>query len=346
MLRQPRARVPGTFPLSIPVTFLLFDRFDNSDGSGSRTRTCEPGPGTFVITDASPISSISNNRMIWTGTPAAVSGFLSGAAQTRLAGRAMRINYARFVGAGLHRIGWNTALNSSMSGGVGFSSAVQAFNLNGGGAFALPAFPGSLWIIFRTTGYFVASDYKLLWVHDAGTTSNLKPTLWISNGQAPDFDLDDVSVYDLTGVWAVDGPKLSATASPVSGATATSEGNGIVEITWTAAAAEVLQLDFRTQDSNNLWRIKCDQAASRIYLYERVAGVETERGATGGIATTFTATTAYRILVTFDGTNIRVFVDGVLKQNYASASNFQAATGVAVSGFATAANLIVWKRDL
>lgn len=339
------APVMGGGVVSYPIlATLLDDNFTTSDGTGSRTRVCEP-TGSIVITDASGISSIAGGRLIFSGTPAATSGFIGAATYARVAGRAMRVNYARVVAAGLHRAGWGASLSSTLAGTL-WSAPVAWKNIEGAGVIATPAVPLAMWVILRATGYFIASDTKLLYIASTGNGTNITPVVWLAAGQATDFDLDRLSVFDLGGDWAVDGPKISSVASPATGATAASRANGMVEITWAAGAGETLSIFFRTQDSDNGWVVKADQAAGKIYLYERVGGGETERGATGGVAVTLNAGTSYRLLVRFDGADIRTYVDGLNKNTYLTATTFLTATAISVSGFASATNFIVWKVDI
>lgn len=83
-----------------------------------------------------------------------------------------------------------------------------------------------------------------------------------------------------------------------------------------------------------------DQTGSRLYLYEKVAGVETERGATGGVAQTWTNGTQYRIMVSCDKYNIRVYVGTTYKVGYTAAISFLSGTGVKVSH--AGSELVCW----
>ena len=77
----------------------------------------------------------------------------------------------------------------------------------------------------------------------------------------------------------------------------------------------------RYLDDNNFWMIQL--YAGGIYLYEKAAGVLTQRATA---AQTTTSGTVYALRVVALGTTITAYVDGVLKITYASAASSQTET--------------------
>lgn len=313
----------------------------------------DSAPSTLTITDPSTISSVAGGRLKWVGDTGGTSGFLGTTSYTRINGRAIRFSYAHeSYATGLHRAGWGTTLSSAVTGMALHANGYQQQYVTGNHRTVKRA-PNDVWSILRTTGHFVCTQDKLLFVSNSGTDTNLKPLLWISTAQRCDFDLTAVDGFNLTKNGGADWEDLikfssvTTPTSPQSGTTA--NGNSYIEFTWTAATSAVLNIQFRRTDSNNSWVVKVDEAADKIYLYERVAGVETERGATGGTAVTLTNGVAYRIEVVADDRLITSSFDAVKKIEYENATTDltnQTATGVLISGFTTASNFIIWKRDI
>jgi lysophospholipase L1-like esterase len=113
--------------------------------------------------------------------------------------------------------------------------------------------------------------------------------------------------------------------------TLTADADAIIEHTVTAATGVTQELLVRRTDDSNCWIVRMDQAAGKVYLYQKQAGVETEVGATGGIAQTWTNATDYRVVARCTGASIEVFVNDTVKQITTSATFNQTATGVKVS---------------
>jgi hypothetical protein len=199
-----------------------------------------------------------------------------------------------------------------------------------------------------TAGALYIVDGNLEWASAFNSTPT--PGVYFELSQTgTSLELDDLRVVTLSGDWAMDWAiATNRTASPSSGATSTMTADGLVEFTWTAATGETLDLAVRSTDSNNRWIARCDQAGSTIRLYEKNGGTETQRATA---AQTWTNGTAYRILVRCVGSTIATWVgtadnNYTQKNNYASASFNNTATGIAASGFATGANFVAWPRTV
>lgn len=338
----------------------LFDWWLSSSGGGdtpqylATTQLLEEfdaEPTELTITDASTIHSITDSRLRFVGTPAAGTGFVGNTAYSRIKGRGVRYAFARdMIINAFVRYGWNTAFDNTLDVVILGSSPdtlrPAASNVN---IYLIPA-PRDIWAILRTAGHFVLTDKKLLHVQATGTGTNLRPCVFIDATVATDFDLDSVAVIDLT---ALDGSdwedtlRVNTVANPTSGQASTSEPNAYVEFTWVAAAAQIVDFEFRQTDANNGWVVRLNQSTSRVYLYEKVGGVETERGATGGIAQVFTAAASFRCEVIYDGTQIITAINGTKKHDYIAATAYQSNTAVSISGFTNnVTNLIIWRRDI
>lgn len=199
--------------------------------------------------------------------------------------------------------------------------------------------PGAIWLQRHVQG-----QWMIVYADDTLTATDLYARL---TNLSKKFYVDRFKsgAFSSSGLFATFHACATAfTATTSNGSTLISESNGLIRHTVTAATGVTQELMFRRVDDNNCWIVRMDQGASKIYLYEKVAGVETERGASGGTAQTWTNGTAYKILVTADYRNIRVAVNALFKVGYTSAISNITATGVKVSHAGT--NLIAYPRRL
>lgn len=336
---------------------LLEDRFTtNASAPLTSPRTCEPGPGTITLVDSGNRLSISSNAMQASGGASSWGQpGMYAASQARAAGRAFLSSF--LTSANNSAIGWHSSNSGRVTyqalyfGGTlihqpsdqsieSYSAATTyilchilrsagAFHLISGGAFA--TFP-------QMTLIMVDAVQNAATVYPAWSNFNSVVTL------------DDWRVVDLGAPWdTAYGAATSSTTSPTTGTTGTMTADALVEFTWTAATGETLDIAVRSTDSNNRWIVRCDQAGSTIRIYEKNGGTETQRATA---AQTWTNGTSYRIVVRCVGNVITTYVNAatndniVQKNNYASASFNNTATGIAVSGFATGANFVAWPRTI
>lgn len=346
-------------------TPLWSDTFSADVAAGSvNGSAATPGVFNRLATDANSIMAVSGGLFVWNGTCAANNN-LRTATVAHLGGRAwgwvvptrtsvsVRVWHGLFTGAGdlnLLRAGYiYTAVNAIRvkDGGT------DVYNVPTLGAnehcFAVVERPTGGAYLFGRNG--LTGNYKLLWVYAANTTATLLQAL-CENASAQVYTMDNWRQGLLSGNWATDwGLCTEYTAAPATGATIAANADGIYQFTWTPSAAEVLDIQFRRTDDDNCWIFRLDQANSKVYLYEKQAGVETERGAVGGIATTLTAGTAVVIEIRCETQNIFPAVKlgtgrFTTKTPYTSASFNQTATGLKVAGFATGANLASWPNEV
>ena len=347
---------PGVAEDGEDFVFLLQDLFTTDRIAGAvNGSACEPGPGSRTAVDTESKLTISGGNAVFAGGKAAPAygdpGALIGATQTRKAGRTIIVDMAMQSGTAV--FGWGASAALARHGSFTTNGVTGYFRVNWGvaqGAFDLIPFTLSvayrLVLIQRSTGTFLiiygGTEYPvwtLAWIDDITVTASLYAV--ISNYNSV-FVVDDVEVVDFDNILATNDWATSNFALPANPQTATSAANALVSFTWTPGAGEMLNLMFRRIDDDNTWLVRCDQAASKIYLYEKELGIETERGAVGGLAQTWTIGNSYHIVVRFEDNDIRVSVGTAGKQVYTSATFQNTATGIKVSGFAAGINLVSW----
>jgi hypothetical protein len=344
--------------VEVAVAYRLEDRFATDRSAGTINGTAaEPGPGTRTVVDSGSRLAIASGALTCaSGASSWGDPGLYHSSQPRAGGRAFLASFLTTVAN--TAIGWHGAASGRVnyqalyfSGGAalvhqpsdqtigGYSAATTytvAFIQRAAGAFFLIS--GGAFTTYPTM--------TLLWVDAFQNATPLYPA-WSNFNSA--VTTDDWRVVDLGAPWDTTfGAATSATTTPTSGATGTMTADGLVEFTWTAATGETLDLAVRSTDSNNRWIARCDQAGSTIRLYEKNGGTETQRATA---AQTWTNGTAYRILVRCVGSALTTWVgtadnNYTQKNNYASASFNNTATGIAASGFATGANFVAWPRTV
>lgn len=358
------AENPYTVAIEVLVEYvvLLSDEFITSRAAGAINGTAaEPGAGTRTVVDTNSIMTIANGRFKWNGT-GALSNRLVEDVKAPAAGQAwgwvlpvrQNINFRIWHGlvtgvndltahvAGVRHTAQNqirvmeagATTITTYTLGVNEHSFVFVERLNGGG------------LLFARND--LTGNYKLLHVFRRSLGNRRMQVSMFENAEAQTFEMDNWRLVQLDGDWLTDfGNASNHVAAPVSGETLVGDADGEVDFTWTAATGETLDIMFRRTDDNNCWIVRCSVPAGRIYLYQKQAGVETERGASGGVVLAWANGTTYRIVVRFEAAEISVMASGAATQAteriaYASASFNQSATGVKVTGFATGANLATW----
>jgi hypothetical protein len=340
----------------IPVTYLLRDEFTTDDATPlTSPRTCEPGPGTLTVVDTANRLSISNGQLVISPSTTAFTMVSGGI--TRAAGLALSMVVQRPPSAGNSapvRFGFTDGSGDNRQGSF-FIAPIAAND----GIYAAGGLITSIVdyttieryiVIERAAGaFFILSvgghDY-LNWI-DAQAAAASPQVAFVS---ANSFAATGTHTADSMLATQLDAPfttvlglALASNASPSTGASLTGAADGTVEITWTPAAAETAIFEFRRTDDDNLFKLVCDQAANTLKLYTRVAGVDTELDS--GKTQTWTAGTPRRIVLHFHDNTIRTVVANTLKHNTTNSTNLTG-TGVKVSGFATATNLICWPWEL
>ena len=354
----------GAFPSAgAALTYLLRDDFITAASAPlTSPRTCEPGPGTFTITDSGNYLSITGGELVGTNRITAyVEPRAVGGAITRAAGLCFR-NDQGGVSNNSPTTGLAKASNPTLVSNLEYyflrtNATTPTFRANGGSESTTLAAIGftygsgmyPTYFILRSTGVFLVvydgTNYRLLWVHSTQNTATLYPFLGCPFSGSSTTKIDNARVAQLGDPWNSDnGIATGFTASPSSGASLTTEVDCLVEATWTASTGVTAELDVRRTDANNRWIVRCDQAGGTIKLIERNAGVETERASA---AQTWTNGTAYRIVAICRGNTIATFVAGTSKNTYASATFNNTATGAMITASAgTLANFAAWPGTL
>lgn len=326
-------------------TYLLRDQFTTAASAPMASpRACEPGPGSWTVTDTENKISVSDGVLAFAGGKAspgwgdpmvrseASVGSAGGTAL--LATVVSNTGPARIgFGAGTSNPGFRFSSSTLVAADAG-SSSVNSEYLTLPQEFAVIIRPASAggWMCRRSPG----GTWNLQWVSAGGPNTNVVVSSYNSVAT-----VDNVRVVVLP-TWATESNiYTSFVATPANPQSATMTADGLVYVTWTPAAGETLELDIRRTDANNRWVHRCDQAGGTMKIIERNAGVETERGSS---ASTWTVGTAYRIGIVAVQQSIRQLVDNATKNTYTSASFNQTATGVYLAGHSTAANLYAWPR--
>ncbi len=342
------------------VTYLLRDLF-TTDASAplSSPRTCEPGPNTLTLVQTSGNFSIVSGEFTYpvpspTGTWQNM-GFVAVTGIARATGRAYLITSKLTSGSGLNAgLGFyaSSALVASAAWTLGFHFG--GFTYEGGSLATTTTLysysVGTTYtyaVILRSTGaLFLVNDgsWQLLWVSVLNTTATLYPAFESSSMAGT---LDNARVVDLGGSFATDYGiattyEATSSANDVIGTTA----DCIIEHTFTAATGVTKNILVRRLDDSNCWVVRCDQTGATIKLFEKNAGVETERATS---AFTWTNGSSYRVMVTATGATIRAFAGlaaaqpGAAKNSYASATFQQTQTGAKVDHAGT--NFTAWPRN-
>lgn len=333
-----------------PIVYLLRDEFTTDDNAPlTSPRTCEPGPGTLTITDAANKLSISGGKLVKTaGTWKMVYGPIA-----RKSGLAFSIR--------------GTHTTAGATGGGVFGTSEDGTNLTDGFAsFSSVDYPyvtksdgvetsqpviyhGSnanveALVIQRSAGSFIFArggrfgKWTLLY---PGSESDGASNYWIAtNGFAANTGvLDDAIIAQLGGVFATDfGFASYHSATPATGVSTTASRDSLVEITWTPAAGETLEIYLRQVDADNRQIVRCSQAGSTIAILRETSGSETSMQS---VAQTWTEGTPYKIVASCLRDGFKVSVNAAIKLAQATVVN-EFGTTFSAAGFATAANFAVY----
>lgn len=337
------------------ILWLFLDTFTTDDDSPiASPRTAEGGgpAATWTVTQTAGAFAIASGQLTVTG-PGDATGFTGtnmkgDNAIAPAAGRA--VYFERISGNVPLEAGFINSLNEHLGisfseNGRGISQATNVRNIGLMDAYMVVMGAGT-----AEQGYIkwlgkTGSTWKLLHVRYNFMRNNHYPYVDSSYTTAA-CTIDTLKVFDLGPAWKTDfGIATARVAAPANGQVMTATADGIFEFTWTAATNEVMNFMFRRTDDNNTCIVRLDEANNKIFLYKKVAGVETEWSTAGGVAITLNNGTAYHITITADGASIQVRVDdGNYYINKTGADYGLAATGLKVADFATGAELIAWPR--
>lgn len=327
------------------IEFLLFDTFTTDDAAPvASPRTCEPGPGTLTITDTGNKVSISGGSVVISGATSGLSDpRIKGTDDFRVPGKVL---YARIKG-GTFELGHANLSSNTLRGGV--------FTFAGTGSiyvYDVPTYVGPLALWVATTWYELAiiqKDISALVAVKGGAwanwtllhVGNYRFSSLESNGSSYQqhinltvnsaVEVSEMFERELGGIWG----KSTTFAELVENDTAAnpytgdmSEANMLVELEWTITTNEILDIMIRYTDDNNCWIARCTQSTSVMALFEKNAGVETQRATASGMG--FTAGETRPLFVRAGGNTI-AYGNNAYKNSYASASFNNTETGVKIS---------------
>jgi len=337
-------------------TYLLKDEFTTDEAAPLTT----PRASGLAITDTTNKAEVASGLLKFTGAAASGDPGLWGGAQINANGLAFMFqlqsdpNAVNYVGGGwdIDTAGPITSRftlkpNTQVAAMYAAGGEIAGLNVTGLTRAKMHAFA----IIHRGTGggWFLVKPnggaWALEWVNSVNMAAGVYPAVAMESFNTGPAYADNLLVAVLPAPYnTVNGLATAVVASSGANGISTMPADGFVEATWTAATGAIFNLMFRRTDDDNTWIIRCDQANSKVYLYEKNSGSETERGATGGVAQTFTNGTAYRIWAKCYGNTIETGVVLVRKAIYASATFNATATGV--KNDLAVANLITWPRLL
>lgn len=335
-------------PASVYVPILLDQFTTNASAPLTSPRTCEP-IGTATITDAENSVSIASNKLtLGTQTAHNFRGYFTGV-QTFAAGLAF---FAKQGGTNAvqSRVYFGTAFSNQTSGG-GVETAYVTDAAGAVGNVITNGANDTIALIRTTSGIeYILQNSKLLWVSTKVSTANIGMSCmqYLLNLTST---FDNLEVAILGAPWAADyGLATQRIATNSAGDTISQTADAIVEWTFTAQTGVTKDLYFRYVDDNNTWIARMDQANSKIFLYEKNASTETERGATGGTAFTQTNGVSYTVKAIMDTQTIYLCAGTgspgpiSVKTTYTSASFNQSATTAKAPAAGT--NFISYPRTI
>jgi len=346
----------------VPLIYSFNEGF-TTDASAPLTspRTCEPGPGSLTIIDASNIFSIASSKLLVSGTPAQNAQMVS-AAIPFVAGRVL--SWTLSETAGYFRVGFHniTTLPLAMKFSINVDAGSNAvgitdYNASVAGFQLLTPTPkvGTYYIIMRENkGAFYVKDNELLWIGRLRPVyANLYAGLLCYGTLAQNLTVDDLRIFNVSASSDINteyGLATSITATPANGEAITATADGTFSISWTPKANEVLTFLFRRTDDDNTLKLVADQAAGTIKLYTRTGGTDTEINS--GKTQVWAVDNPYGISISTRATVVQTRVNWAennqLHHNTTSSVN-QTATGVKISssdGTPTINNLEAWPRVL
>ena len=338
MIVGPLAYRPQRVYIGEDVFFLLRDEFATADASPLTTpRTCEPGPGTWTVSQNDGTLATSGEQLDFTAQATVTPGDL-GLLKTSSISRAiglsllLKFNCSTFGVIGVHMIQWSSGTQTDRRHNLYITqSGITAQYSDGNGPMVHGALATSTdyeaAIILRSAGAFylikggVFAEWTLLFVHKLINTTPLYPAWQNFNAVG---SLDFLRVPQLAAPWDSDNgiatDVLAGARSP--GDAFTHEGDCLIEFeVTTLPSSGQIEVEFRQQTANtDCWRVTIDSAGN-IDLDEIVASGSTERGTSAG-----TIANGERVVIIANDTNITIYGNNTQLISYASASNYKTET--------------------
>jgi hypothetical protein len=334
--RRHRRLLPTALAAAGELEYALLDRFVTADAAPIATpRTCEPGPGSWTVTDTTNKASISGGELVMPANTIYDPDLTSVDTYTTVCGTVFHVRAHPLEVWEPFLFYFNKANTKSLRWNNGTVIANGSHNIK---VFNDVLYHDYYIIALLPSGLLFVVDDELLTYFDS-VPPDCKPVITSYYGSS--YKASQVSVFEAGGAFATQfGLATDRKAAPAAGDTLTQEADAVVSFTWAPAAHEVLELMVRRTDDDNCWIVRADYDAGTVKLIEKSEGTETERDSD---AATWNVYTTYQIVVAMHGQVIRVYDDRNASTSvYTSASFNQTATGAKVSGFAAGSNFVAW----
>lgn len=331
------------------VEFDLRDDFLTSEGAPlSSPRSCEPGPGSLNIVDTGNLLSILNGELKVNGrTVNYTDPVLLSGAFNRAAGLTAFFNmYAPNDNNTIFGFNANSGGGAATYEEIFFILATLKIYIRSSTnikSFVLDT-DFNFGIVLRASGCFYLINGKIEYIVNDKNNSPLY--LWFGANVQNIHYFDFARVFELGAPWDSDfgivTQRLAGARSP--GDTFSHEADCLIELTVdTRPVSDLIILQFRIQDSDNLWKITVNSAGN-ITLIERVGAGDTTRGSSAGAVSN-----GDRIVLILDDNIIKIFIDDNLGVTYSSAINFKTETNGELNSEGTGgavSDLVSWPRVL
>lgn len=344
------------------IDYLFRDDFTTDEAAPiASPRTCEPGPGSWIITDTSNLLSISGGKIAWSGAGTVTDPAMA-SSSAYVSPRTAGLYFSGLINSddNLVLFGFDATQTDATpdSDAIGINIAgsnVQARDDAGAVVLvdSLPVAASTDYIFavaLRTAGAFyfikggVYTSWTLYWVSNTSTRTGLY--LVLGNYTSTGGHLDKARVGQLPPPFDTDnGLATDSIASPIVTDTFTHEADCIIEFTVDTLPpiSKYHVMGFRAQDSNNYWQASI-YSDGTLHLVEIVSA-----GGTIRASASMALSGGERIVIICDDETITGYYDNTQAWSYSSASNFKTETNglfVVTGGTLDFSNLITWPRTL
>ena len=310
---------------------ILYDEFLTPDAAPlTSPRTCEPGPGTMVVTQPSNQVSISGGKLVWSAV-AEYSGVASNVAASNVVGMAIFAELDSFTSGVTMQLGTNNDATptASLSGPHIHLRDGTIFRVaNGEGGFVevggTYSYPMKSLVVFRSLGVgsFDIMNGTLAWVFDSRDT-DVYPSLVSHNSVCSWENLwvgNLATTYNTA--WGADFSTVTDTkTNPATTTTYDCAADCHLRVTHTCENTKFVQAAIRYTNDTNYVRLEID--ASRVpTLKKNVAGTP----ATLWTGAALTDAVEYQFDIVAEGSSVKVNQDNVLKTTQ-TVTDHQTVTG-------------------
>lgn len=313
------SRLTVDSPTALPYTCYLNDAFLTAEATPIVSpRNCEPGPGSFTVTDASSGISIAGGKLLMTYSGKYTIPIIESALANLTQGRTLRFKFKSNNGY----FGWAMS-NGSTRGRFDVADSKLYLDDTAMRHIGAATSGATYECIVTNTGYGryfwinggIFTQQQLVWVGGNADASSVK--IYMKGGAGINHELSDIIMYEAGGDWTTLYNKRTSAISAAIGDSVTHPANALIKCTYTAPAEDV-NIYFRYADADNTWILRT-KAANYIKLIEKNGGVETERGSWSGSPSTET-------FIGLDGDRIWINCGGSAFLTYTSTFNQTATT--------------------